>query len=67
MDTSALRLKFPPAPRSGQYPVTADMVGKAFDGKQIFKNASFTIKRGDKVAFVGRNGEGKSTMVKCIM
>ena len=43
MDTSALRLKFPPAPRSGQYPVTADMVGKAFDGKQIFKNASFTI------------------------
>ena len=67
MDTSALRLKFPPAPRSGQYPVVADGVGKAFDGKQIFKNASFTIKRGDKVAFVGRNGEGKSTMVKCIM
>ena len=67
MDTSALRLKFPPAPRSGQYPVTADGVGKAFDGKQIFKNATFTIKRGDKVAFVGRNGEGKSTMVKCIM
>ena len=67
MDTSALRLKFPPAPRSGQYPIVADSVGKAFDGKQIFKNASFTIKRGDKVAFVGRNGEGKSTMVKCIM
>ena len=67
MDTSALRLKFPPAPRSGQYPVTADGVGKAFDGKQIFKDATFTIKRGDKVAFVGRNGEGKSTMVKCIM
>ncbi len=67
MDTSALRLKFPPAPRSGQYPVTADGVGKSFDGKQIFKDATFTIKRGDKVAFVGRNGEGKSTMVKCIM
>lgn len=67
MDTSALRLKFPPAPRSGQYPIVADGVGKSFDGKQIFKNASFTIKRGDKVAFVGRNGEGKSTMVKCIM
>ena len=67
MDTSALRLKFPPAPRSGQYPIVTDGVGKAFDGKQIFKNASFTIKRGDKVAFVGRNGEGKSTMVKCIM
>lgn len=67
MDTSALRLKFPPSPRSGQYPVIADSVGKAFDGKRIFKDATFTIERGDKVAFVGRNGEGKSTMVKCIM
>ncbi len=67
MDTSALRLKFPPSPRSGQYPVIADSVGKAFDGKQIFRDATFTIERGDKVAFVGRNGEGKSTMVKCIM
>lgn len=67
MDTSALRLKFPPSPRSGQYPVTADSVGKAFDGKRIFKDATFTIERGAKVAFVGRNGEGKSTMVKCIM
>ena len=66
-DTSALRLKFPPSPRSGQYPVIADGVGKAFDGKTIFKNASFTIERGEKLAFVGRNGEGKSTMVKCIM
>jgi ATP-binding cassette subfamily F protein 3 len=66
-DTSALRLKFPPSPRSGQYPVIMDGVGKAFDGKQIFSGASLTIERGDKVAFVGRNGEGKSTLVKCIM
>ena len=65
-DTSALRLKFPPSPRSGQYPVIANGVGKSFD-RVIFKNASFTIERGEKVAFVGRNGEGKSTMVKCIM
>lgn len=65
-DTSALRLKFPPSPRSGQYPVIADGVGKSFD-RVIFQNASFTIERGEKVAFVGRNGEGKSTMVKCIM
>ncbi|MCR5312990.1 MAG: ATP-binding cassette domain-containing protein [Bacteroidaceae bacterium] len=65
-DTSALRLKFPPSPRSGQYPVIASGVGKAFD-RVIFKDASFTIERGEKVAFVGRNGEGKSTMVKCIM
>ena len=67
VDSSALRLKFPPAPRSGQYPVVAESVGKAFDGKQIFSNATFTIERGDKVAFVGRNGEGKSTLMKCIM
>ena len=66
-DTSALRLKFPPSPRSGQYPVIMDGVGKAFDGKRIFSGASLTIERGDKVAFVGRNGEGKSTLVKCIM
>ena len=66
-DTSALRLKFPPSPRSGQYPVIMDGVGKAFDGKQIFSGASLTIERGVKVAFVGRNGEGKSTLVKCIM
>lgn len=67
MDTSALRLKFPPSPRSGQYPVMMDGVGKAFDDKRIFKDVSITINRGDKVAFVGRNGEGKSTLVKCIM
>lgn len=66
-DTSALRLKFPPSPRSGQYPVMMDGVGKAFGPKRIFANASMTIERGEKVAFVGRNGEGKSTMVKCIM
>lgn len=66
-DTSALRLKFPPSPRSGQYPVIMDGVGKAFDKKRIFANVSLTIERGDKVAFVGRNGEGKSTLVKCIM
>ena len=65
-DTSALRLKLPPSPRSGQYPVIANGVGKSFD-RVIFKDASFTIERGEKVAFVGRNGEGKSTMVKCIM
>ena len=66
-DTSALRLKFPPSPRSGQYPVIMEGVGKAFDDKQIFSGATLTIERGDKVAFVGRNGEGKSTLVKCIM
>ena len=66
-DTSALRLKFPPSPRSGNYPVTMEGVGKAYDGKQVFSNATLTIERGDKVAFVGRNGEGKSTLVKCIM
>ena len=66
-DTSALRLKFPPSPRSGTYPVQADGVGKAYGEKRVFANASFMIERGDKVAFVGRNGEGKSTLVKCIM
>lgn len=66
-DTSALRLKFPTSPRSGQYPVIMDGVGKAFGEKRIFANVSLTIERGDKVAFVGRNGEGKSTLVKCIM
>ncbi len=66
-DTSALRLKFPPSPRSGQYPVTADAVGKSFDEKQIFSNVTLTVERGDKIAFVGRNGEGKSTFVRCIM
>ena len=66
-DTSSLRLRFPPSPRSGQYPVVMDGVGKAFGPKRIFAGASLTIGRGEKVAFVGRNGEGKSTLVKCIM
>ena len=99
-DTSRLRLKFPPSPRSGSYPVQADGVGKTYYAnkvdeltsgqvnklndsetnnsstrqlvnsstcKTVFRNATFTIERGQKVAFVGRNGEGKSTMVKCIM
>ena len=65
-DTSRLRLKFPPSPRSGNYPVIADRVGKSY-ARLIYKTASFTLARGDKVAFVGRNGEGKSTMVKSIM
>ncbi|WRQ33062.1 ABC-F family ATP-binding cassette domain-containing protein [Bacteroidales bacterium MB20-C3-3] len=67
VDTSALKLKFPPSPRSGNFPVIMDGVGKSYDEKRIFSNASLTIDRGDKVAFVGRNGEGKSTLVKCIM
>ena len=66
-DTSQLRLKFPPSPRSGSYPVQCDEVGKSYGDKLIYSNANFTIERGDKVAFVGRNGEGKSTMVKSIM
>ena len=66
-DTSRLRLKFPPSPRSGSYPVTMDAVGKSYDGHVVFQNASLMVERGDKVAFVGRNGEGKSTLVECIM
>jgi ATP-binding cassette subfamily F protein 3 len=66
-DTSALRLKFPPSPRSGNYPVIAENVGKSYGDHLVFSGASFTIERGQKVAFVGRNGEGKSTMVKAIM
>src|ERR1035437_1348140 len=66
-DSSALRLKFPPSPRSGNYPVTAENVGKQYDDKLIFANANFMIERGEKIAFVGKNGEGKSTLVKCIM
>jgi ATP-binding cassette subfamily F protein 3 len=90
-DTSALKLRFPPSPRSGSYPVTAENLGKTYlaspnpsnvdeqayvrnssseklyGDKVVFKNANFMIERGDKVAFVGRNGEGKSTLVKCIM
>lgn len=67
VDTSHLNLKFPPAPRSGDYPIIADNVGKKYGEHQVFDNATFTIKRGEKVAFVGKNGEGKSTLVKCIM
>lgn len=66
-DSSALRLKFPPSPRSGNYPVTAEGVGKSYDKKLIFSNANFMIERGEKIAFVGKNGEGKSTLVKAIM
>ena len=66
-DTSALRLKFPPSPRSGNYPVTAENAGKCYGEKRIFDNANFMIERGEKIAFVGKNGEGKSTLVKAIM
>ena len=66
-DTSALRLKFPPSPRSGSYPVIAQELSKYYGDHLVFKEAGFTIQRGEKVAFVGRNGEGKSTLVKCIM
>lgn len=66
-DTSALRLKFPPSPRSGNYPVIADDLSKRYGDHEVFNHASFTIQRGEKVAFVGRNGEGKSTLVKCLM
>lgn len=67
VDTSHLNLRFPPAPRSGDYPIIADDLGKAYGEHQVFDHATFTIKRGEKVAFVGKNGEGKSTLVKCIM
>lgn len=67
VDTSALRLKFPPAPRSGNYPVVVEELSKSYDDHVVFNKASLTIQRGDKVAFIGRNGEGKSTMVKAIM
>ena len=66
-DTSALRLKFPPSPRSGSYPVTIENVAKSYGDLTVFRNANLTIERGDKIAFVGKNGEGKSTLVKCIM
>ncbi len=66
-DSSALRLKFPPSPRSGNYPVTAENIGKKYGEKRVFGNANFMIERGEKIAFVGKNGEGKSTLVKCIM
>ncbi len=67
VDNSRLRLKFPPAERSGDYPLITDGLGKQYGEHVVFSNASFTIKRGEKVAFVGKNGEGKSTLVKCIM
>lgn len=67
IDNSHINLKFPPAPRSGDYPVIADSVGKKYGDHTVFSDVNFTIKRGEKVAFVGKNGEGKSTLVKCIM
>ncbi len=67
VDTSALRLKFPPCLRSGDYPVICDEVRKDYGQHTVFDHVNLTIKRGEKVAFVGRNGEGKSTLVKCIM
>lgn len=67
VDTAMLNLKFPPAPRSGSYPVIMEDVAKRYGDHLIFEHATFTINRGDKVAFVGKNGEGKSTLVKCIM
>ncbi|MBL7965701.1 MAG: ABC-F family ATP-binding cassette domain-containing protein [Prolixibacteraceae bacterium] len=66
-DTSALRLKFPPSPRSGNYPVIAEDVSKSYGDHLVFRNANLTIQRGEKIAFVGKNGEGKSTLVKAIM
>jgi ATP-binding cassette subfamily F protein 3 len=67
VDSSALRLKFPPAPRSGNYPVTVNELTKKYGDHTVFEKASLTIERGQKVAFVGKNGEGKSTMIKAIM
>jgi ATP-binding cassette, subfamily F, member 3 len=67
VDSSALSLKFPPAPRSGNYPVIVENVSKSYGDHVVFKDASLTIERGEKIAFVGRNGEGKSTLVKAIM
>lgn len=67
VDTSALNLKFPPAPRSGNYPVIAEELGKTYGNHVVFKDASVTIERGQKIALVGKNGEGKSTFVKAIM
>ena len=66
VDTSRLNLKFPPAPRSGDYPLILEGVGKYYGERHIFSNATFTLKRSDKIAFVGKNGEGKTTLVKCI-
>jgi len=67
VDNSSLRLKFPPCNRSGDYPVIAKDLSKSYDDHIVFNNANLTIKRGEKVSFIGRNGEGKSTMIKAIM
>lgn len=67
VDNSRLRLKFPPAPRSGDFPLIVEELGKHYGEHQVFSNVEFTLRRGEKVAFVGKNGEGKSTLVKCIM
>ncbi|MBN8642122.1 MAG: ABC-F family ATP-binding cassette domain-containing protein [Flavobacteriales bacterium] len=67
VDNSALRLKFPPSPRSGQYPVVVNELSKSYGDHVVFKDANMVIERGEKVAFVGKNGEGKSTMIKAIM
>lgn len=67
VDTASLHLKFPPCSRSGDYPVICDEVGKVYGEHMVFQNVNLTIERGEKVAFVGKNGEGKSTLVKCIM
>ena len=66
-DNSRLSLRFPPAPRSGDFPVIVDDLRKDFGQHTVFQNATFTIRRGEKVAFVGKNGEGKTTLVRCIM
>lgn len=67
VDSSALRLKFPPSPRSGNYPVIVEELSKSYGDHLVFGNASLTLERGEKIAFVGKNGEGKSTLVKAIM
>ncbi|MGP1991221.1 ABC-F family ATP-binding cassette domain-containing protein [Zobellia laminariae] len=67
VDTSSLRLSFPPSPRSGDYPVTVEAVSKSYENHIVFKDANMSIARGEKVSFVGRNGEGKSTMIKAIL
>lgn len=67
VDNSRLRLKFPPAPRSGDFPLIVENLSKSYGDHNVFSDAEFTLRRGEKVAFVGKNGEGKSTLVKCIM
>lgn len=67
LDTSALKIKFPQSPRSGQYPIVVNELSKNYDEHVVFRNANLVIERGEKVAFVGKNGEGKSTMIKAIM